>query len=87
MNVFFAIAYLLLVAATAMFLVRLLRGPDVVDRIIALDGVLVSILGAVLVEASRTDSAFAIDTVLVVALLSFVGTGVLARYVEQKGSP
>ena len=86
MNVFFAIAYLLLVAATAMFLVRLLRGPDDVDRIIALDGVLVSILGAVLIEASRTGSAFAIDTVLVVALLSFVGTGVLARYVEQRGS-
>ena len=87
MNVFFAIAYLLLVAATAMFLVRLLRGPDVVDRIIALDGVLVAILGAILIEASRTESVFSIDTVLVVALLSFVGTGVLARYVEQKVSP
>jgi multisubunit Na+/H+ antiporter MnhF subunit len=86
MNVFFAIAYLLLVAAATMFMVRLFRGPDVVDRIIALDGVLVSILGAVLIEASRTGSAFAIDTVLVVALLSFVGTGVLARYVEQRGS-
>lgn len=86
MNVFFAIAFLLLVAAATMFMVRLFRGPHVVDRIIALDGVLVSILGAVLIEASRTDSAFAIDTVLVVALLSFVGTGVLARYVEQRGS-
>ena len=87
MNVLFAVAYLLLAAAATMFMIRLFRGPDVVDRIIALDGVLVSILGAVLVEASRTDSAFIIDTVLVVALLSFVGTGVLARYVEQKGSP
>jgi multicomponent Na+:H+ antiporter subunit F len=86
-NVFFAIAYLLLAAAAAMFMVRLFRGPDVVDRIIALDGVLVSILGAVLIEASRTESAFSIDTVLVVALLSFVATGVLARFVEQKGSP
>jgi multisubunit Na+/H+ antiporter MnhF subunit len=87
MNASFAIAYLLLVGAAAMFTVRLFRGPDVVDRIIALDGVLVSILGAVLIEASRTESAFSIDTVLVVALLSFVATGVLARYVEQKGSP
>ena len=86
MNVFFAIAFLLLVAAATMFMVRLFRGPDVVDRIIALDVILVSILGAVLIEESRTDSAFAIDTVLVVALLIFVCTGVLARYVEQRGS-
>lgn len=85
MDVLIAIAYLLLSAAVAMFVIRLVRGPEIVDRIIALDGVLVAILGGVLVEASRTGSLVSLDTVLVVALLGFVGTGVLARYVEQRG--
>lgn len=86
MNVFFSVAYLLLVVALVLFMYRLIRGPDVVDRIVALDGVLITIMGAILIEASRTKSPWSIDTVVVVALLSFVATGVLARYVEQRGA-
>lgn len=84
-DVLIAIAYLLLSAAVALFMVRVAKGPSIVDRIIALDGVIISIVGGVLVESSRSDSGIRIDTVLVIALLSFVGTGVLARYVEQRG--
>lgn len=86
MFVLFATAYLLLAAGGALFVVRLFLGPTVADRVIAIDGVLVTILGGVLVEASRSGSALSIDTVLVVALLGFVATGVLARYIEQRGS-
>ena len=66
-------------------MVRVAKGPSIVDRIIALDGVIISIVGGVLVESSRSDSGIRIDTVLVIALLSFVGTGELARYDEQRG--
>ncbi len=86
MFVLIATAYLLLAAGGALFVVRLFLGPTVADRVIAIDGVLVTILGGVLVEASRSGSALSIDTVLVVALLGFVATGVLARYIEQRGS-
>jgi multicomponent Na+:H+ antiporter subunit F len=80
-----AAAYLLLSIAAILFVVRLLLGPSVADRIIALDGLLVTILAGVLVNAAWVDSAVSIDTVLVVALLGFVATGVLARYIEQRG--
>lgn len=80
-----AIAYLLLVGAAVLFVVRLVLGPTVPDRVVAIDGLLVTTLGGVLVHAAWIDSAVNIDTVLVVALLGFVGTGVLARYVERRG--
>lgn len=86
MNTLFAVAYLLLVVALVLFMYRLVRGPDVVDRIVALDGVLITIMGGILIEASRTKSPWSIDTVIVVALLGFVATGVLARFVEQRGA-
>ncbi len=79
------LAYVLLSVAAALFVARLLLGPTVADRIIALDGLLVTILSGVLVNAAWVDSAVSIDTVLVVALLGFVATGVLARYIEQRG--
>jgi len=80
-----ALAYALLAIAGILFVVRLMLGPSVADRIIALDGLLVTILAGVLVYAAWVDSGVSIDTVLVVALLGFVATGVLARYIEQRG--
>ena len=78
-------AYCILSLAAILFLIRLLLGPSVPDRVIALDGLLVTVMCAVLVAAADQRSAIGIDTVLVVALLGFIGTGVLARYVEQRG--
>lgn len=80
-----AIAYVLLAVAAALFAVRLLIGPNLADRVVAIDGLLAAILAGVMVHAASTDSAISIDTVLVVALLGFIGTGVLARYIEQRG--
>lgn len=80
-----ALAYVILSLAAALFLVRLLRGPSVPDRVIALDGLLVTVMCSVMVAAAEQRSPIGIDTVLVVALLGFIGTGVLARYVEQRG--
>ena len=79
------IAYLILSFAAALFMVRMLRGPSVADRVIALDGLLITVMCGVLVSAADQRSPIGIDTVLVVALLGFIGTGVLARYVEQRG--
>lgn len=78
-------AYIILAVAAMLFIVRLLLGPTVPDRVVALDGLLVTILSGVLLNAAWTDSSTSIDTVMVVALLGFVSTGVLARYVEQRG--
>ncbi len=80
-----AIAYALLAVGAGLFMVRMLIGPNVADRVIAIDGLLATILAGVMVDAASTDSSISIDTVLVVALLGFVGTGVLARYIEQRG--
>lgn len=80
-----AAAYVILAVAAILFVVRLLLGPTVPDRVVALDGVLVTVMCGVLVAAADQQSAVGLDTVLVVALLGFIGTGVLARYVEQRG--
>ena len=78
-------AYAILAAAAVLFLLRLVLGPTVPDRVVALDGLLITVMCGVLVVAADQRSAVGIDTVLVVALLGFIGTGVLARYVEHRG--
>lgn len=80
-----AVAYVILAVAAVLFMVRMVIGPSVPDRVVAIDGLLITVMCGVLVAAADQSSAVGIDTVLVVALLGFIGTGVLARYVEQRG--
>ena len=80
-----AVAMVLLGLAAALLTIRLLMGPTVADRVIAADGLLVTAMCGVLLAAADSDSSIGVDTVLVVALLSFVATGVMARYIEQRG--
>jgi multisubunit Na+/H+ antiporter MnhF subunit len=80
-----AIALGLLSVAALLFVARLVRGPSLPDRVIALDGLLTVVVGGIIVSAARSRSGIALDTVLVVSLVAFVGTGVVARFIERRG--
>jgi multicomponent Na+:H+ antiporter subunit F len=63
----------------------LLRAPDTLHRVLALD-VLVVIVIAVLTTLSYLhDVSYYVDAALALALLSFVATLVAARYVTRGG--
>jgi multicomponent Na+:H+ antiporter subunit F len=79
------VAFVILSVAAGLFLVRLLLGPSVPDRVFALDGLLIVVVCGILVGAAREGSSVSLDTALLVSLVSFVGTGVLARYIEKRG--
>jgi len=66
--------------------IRVVRGPTLPDRVIAIDlmGVLMVCL-LVVVGASTGEQAF-LDVAIVIALISFVGTEAYARYVEREHS-
>ena len=79
------IAFILLSLAAILFVIRLTIGPTVADRVIAADGLLITVMCGVIVAAVEDNSAIGIDAVLVVAMLGFIATGVLARFIEQRG--
>jgi len=74
-----------LTAAAVLFMWRLLIGPSVPDRVIALDGLLAVVMAGILVAAADSDTSVPIMAVLLIALVGFIATGALARYVEQRG--
>lgn len=78
-------AFVLLSLAGFAFLFRLIKGPSVPDRIVALDGLLMVVTCGILVDIAEGDSIISVDAVLVVSLVAFVGTGALARFVERRG--
>jgi multicomponent Na+:H+ antiporter subunit F len=76
----------MLAIAALLTFVRLVRGPTLPDRVVAIDliGVLILCL-LVAVAASTGEQAF-LDVGIVIALISFVGTVAYARYVERERS-
>jgi len=86
LDVAVAVSLTMLALAAVLAFVRLVRGPTLPDRVIALDliGVLVVCI-LVVVAASTAQRAF-LDVAIVGALISFVGTVAYARYIERERS-
>ena len=74
----------LLVLGVVMAFIRLLRGPNLPSRVIALDMMAVLGIGIIVVYAVVTDQPVLIDVGAVMALVSFLGTVAFAAYVEMR---
>ncbi len=86
MNIATTIALAALAVAAALFLVRLVRGPSLADRIVALDATLVVVVSGIAVQAARTRDGTYLDVLVVAALLGFVSTVTVARFIERRGA-
>jgi multicomponent Na+:H+ antiporter subunit F len=72
--------------AALLCLVRLVLGPSVPDRIVALDALLYVVVSGIAVGAAVTRDGSFLAVLVAVALLGFVGTVTVARFVERRGS-
>ncbi len=86
MSVVFSICLALLATAAALVLLRLVLGPSVPDRIVSLDVLLQVVVAGIAVGAAATSSGAFVSVLVAVALLGFVGSVTVARYVERRGS-
>jgi multicomponent Na+:H+ antiporter subunit F len=82
--VWYVVMPLLLVAAV-LSTIRLLRGPSLPDRIVALDLLAVVCIGLCATFAIGVGQPVFVDLVLVLGLLAFLGTVAFARYIERRG--
>ena len=76
------ICYLMLAAGFLLSLYRLIMGPTVYDRIIALDLVSALIMCSLGVYCVDTGQFVFLDVILAIALIAFLGTVAFARYLD-----
>jgi multicomponent K+:H+ antiporter subunit F len=62
---------------------RVLRGPEIVDRILAVDTLYVNVVALVIVLGMRQQTDLLFEAALIVAMLGFVGTVGLSRYLTR----
>jgi multisubunit Na+/H+ antiporter MnhF subunit len=67
--------------------IRLVRGPNLADRVISLDVALVALMGAIGVRIAETGDTLYIGILVVIAIVAFTATVVLSRFIETSGRP
>lgn len=79
-----AVAVGLTVAALLLALVRLIRGPTLADRVVALDLLGTVSIGVIAAYDVLTEQPVLLDVATVLALVAFLGTVALARYIRRE---
>ena len=76
-------AQAMLVAAMGCCVYRLFRGPRAQDRVLSLDALYVCAMLLLLTFGIRTGSTLYFEAALVIALLGFVSTAALAKFLMR----
>lgn len=79
-----SVALGVLVLAGVLSLMRLVRGPSLANRIVALDTLLTMVVSGLAVQAAITGDDTYLDAMVVAALLGFTGTGLIAKFIERR---
>ena len=75
-----------LAVALLIAFIRLVRGPTLPDRIVAMDLFGMLVVGIIVVLAGWSGVRATLDAAIVIALIGFLGTVAYATYVER-GDP
>ena len=63
--------------------VRLVKGPTLPDRVVAMDLLGMIVVGLIVVMAASTEVRATLDAAMVIAMIGFLGTVAYATYVQS----
>jgi len=72
------------VLAMCLAVIRIVRGPTMTDRVIALDVVVIASAAVLALLAWMHDDTSLLDVVVAMSLVSFIGTAAAAWHVERR---
>ncbi|MCX7558752.1 K+/H+ antiporter subunit F [Sulfitobacter sp. F26204] len=81
MNIAFIIAFIATGFAQILSMVRLVIGPSVGDRILALDTMVVNAIGLIVLLGIAQGTRIYFEVTLIIAMLGFVSTVAYARFI------
>ena len=77
------VSFALLGIAFLLTVVRLVRGPSLPDRILALDTLNVNAIALIVVYGIQLRSTLFFEVALLIAVMGFIGTVALTKYLQR----
>ena len=83
MTIVFIIVEIMLAIAIAITFIRLVLGPTMVNRVVALDLMAILVVGMMAFEAVRSGEHALLDVAVVVGITAFIGTVAFAVLIDR----
>jgi len=80
LSVVIPVVFAMLGLALVLTLWRLWRGPDLPDRIVALDTLYINAVALLVLSGIYWDSTVYFEAALLIAVIGFIGTAALCKY-------
>ncbi|TVZ26478.1 multicomponent Na+:H+ antiporter subunit F [Gillisia sp. Hel_I_86] len=80
----FYIVLPILSISVLLILIRFLKGPSIVDRIIALDLIVTTGIGFIAGYSMLTNRSSFLDVAMIVALIAFLSTVAFSYYIQKR---
>ncbi|MEL4023674.1 Na(+)/H(+) antiporter subunit F1 [Lysinibacillus endophyticus] len=77
------IALTLFMIAIAILLYRVIMGPSMPDRAIALDTIGVNLISAIAIVSILLNTKAFLEAILILGILAFIGTIAFSKYIER----
>jgi len=81
-DLIYNIAAIIALAGIALAFARLVLGPTIADRAVALDGMTIIAISLIVFIAYFSNRVIYLDVAIVYGLISFIGIIAIARYLE-----
>lgn len=78
------IIFPILSISVILIIIRFLKGPSIVDRVIALDLIITTGIGIIAVYSIITNQPTFLDIAMILALIAFLGTVAFSYYLEKR---
>ncbi len=83
-NPILIVSSVMLLIAFALAFARIVKGPTPRDRVVALDLISSITMGFILIYSVVINKSIYFDIVIVISLISFIGTVAISTYLKQK---
>ena len=77
------LALALFMVAIALLLYRMVKGPSLPDRAIALDTIGVNLISAIAIVSIVLNTKAFLEAILILGILAFIGTIAFSKYIER----
>ena len=85
LNLYFDyVIFPILTLSVILVFIRLLKGPELVDRVIALDLLITIGIALITVYSIRSAEAIFLDVAMIFALIAFLGTIAFSFYLDKQ---
>ena len=84
LNIILLLSFALLLSALGISLLRLIKGPAIRDRIVAMDLIASITMGIILVYSVLIKESMYFDIVIIISLISFISTVAISTYLNLK---